>query len=259
MKGKRMIKKWYLFLILFLLLGCASSRRETPLLGAEEQFTIAKKEYEKKHYPDARMEFQKLIYNYPGVAFVDSAQFLLGMCYFREEDYPAAVGEFNKLLSTFSASPLADEASFMIAYAHLEDSPRAELEQKNTLRAIQELKNFLEEYPYSEYAEEAQNLLLKAHSKIAKKLYRTAELYFKLKHYEAAQIYLQEILELYPETKYSDEANFLMAEAYLKQGKYDLAEIEYRKFLKEYPESKLSAKVKKRLKKLDEENIQANK
>jgi outer membrane protein assembly factor BamD len=254
-----MIKKWYLFLILLLLLGCASGRRETPLLGAEEQFTLAKKEYEKKHYSDARMEFQKLIYNYPGSAFIDSSQYFLGMCYFKEEDYSAAVGEFKKLLSSFSNSPLADDAFYMIASAHFEDSPKAELDQRSTLSAIGELKDFLEEYPLSEYREEAQRLLFEAQSKISKKLYKSGALYFKLKHYEAARIYLQEILEQYPESNYSVEANFLIAESYLKQKKYDLAELEYRKFLKEYPENRLAAKVKKRLKKLDEEKIQANK
>jgi len=108
-----------------LILSCAGARKETPVLGAEDQFALAKREYEKKKYSAAVLEFQKLIFNYPGTAFVDSAQYLLGMCYFQDKDYSSSVGEFKKVLSSFSESPLADDASFMIAYAHFKDSPKA--------------------------------------------------------------------------------------------------------------------------------------
>jgi len=256
---KKMIKSFCLLLVLLLVLGCAGSRKETPVLGAEDQLALAKREYEKKNFSEASLEFQKLIYNYPGAAFVDSAQYLLGMCYFREKDYPAAVGEFNKLLTSFYTSPLADDAYFMIAFAHYKDSPKAELDQKNTLRAISELNDFLEEYPQSEYAEEAQRLLFEARSKMAKKLYKTGKLYYKLKHYQSALLYLEEVLDLYPDTEFSAPSSFLVAESYLKQKKYDLAELEYRKFLERYPGNKLAGKVKKRLKKLDDERIQAQK
>lgn len=254
-----MLRRYYWLWILLLILSCAGSRRDNLFLGAEDQFSLAKREYEGRHYSQARLEFQKLIFNYPGSALVDSAQYLLGMCYFKEKDYSAAVGEFNKLLHSFSASPLADDASFMIAYSHFKDSPRAELDQTSTLRAIREIKDFLEGYPLSEYREEAQKLLWEAQSKMAKKLYKSGALYFKLKHYEAARIYLQQVLEQYPESNYSAEAHFLVAESYFKQKKYDLAELEYRKFLREYPNDELTAKVNKRLKKLDEEGIQTNK
>jgi len=253
-----MLRRWYLLGILFLILGCASTK-ELPVLGVEEQFALAKKEYEKKHYSEAILEFQKLIYNYPGAAFVDSAQYLLGMCYFKEKDYPSAVGEFKKLLTSFSESPLADDASFMIGFAHYKDSPKAELDQKNTSRAIRELEDFLEEYPQSEYAKEAQKLLFEARSKMAQKLYKNGRLYFKLKHYQSALLYLEEVLDQYADTKFSAPANFLIAESYLKQKKYDLAELEYRKFLERYPGDRLAGKVKKRLKKLDENRIQAQK
>ncbi len=253
-----MIRRCYLFGFLLLVLGCAG-HKVGLILGAEEQFNLAKREYEKKNYSEAVLEFQKLIFNHPGAAFIDSAQYLLGMCYFKDKDYPASVGELNKILTSFSTSPLADDASFMIAFAHYKDSPKAELDQKNTLQAIGELENFLEEYPESEYYPEAQKLLLEARSKMAQKFYKSGRIYYKLKHYEAALLYLQEVLDQYPDTKFSSSANFLVAETYWQQKKYDLAELEYRKYLEKYPGDKLISKIKDRLKKLDKEKIQARK
>jgi outer membrane protein assembly factor BamD len=253
-----MIRRWYLFGLLFLVLGCAG-HKVSLILSAEDQFNLAKREYDKKNYSDAVLEFQKLIFNYPGVAFIDSAQFLFGMCYFKEKDYPASVGEFKKLLTSFSTSSLADDASFMIAFAHYKDSPKVELDQKNTLQAIGELESFLEEYPASEHFPEAQQLLFEARSKIAQKFYKSGCIYYKLKHYEATLLYLQEVLDQYPDTKFSPSSSFFIAETYWQQKKYDLAELEYRKFLEKYPGDKLASKIKDRLKKLDKEKIQARK
>jgi outer membrane protein assembly factor BamD len=253
-----MLRKWLCLGLLPLILSCAAARKETPILGAEDQFALAKKEYDKKKYSDAVMEFQKLIFNYPGAAFVDSAQFLLGMCYFKDKDYSSSVGEFKKVLSSFSESPLAEDASFMIAYAHYQDSPRSDLDQTNTLKAIQELKDFLEEYPDSKRAPEAEKLLYEARTKQAQKQYNNGRIYYKLKHYDAALLYLQDVLNQYPDTKYAARASFLIAEGYREQKIYDLAELEYRKFLEKYPDDKLAGKVKARLDKLDR-GIQAKK
>ncbi|MDH4223285.1 MAG: outer membrane protein assembly factor BamD, partial [candidate division Zixibacteria bacterium] len=147
-----MMRKLYLFTVVLLVLGCAGSRKDTPLLGAENQFEQAKREYMSKHWDEARLEFQKLIYNYPGVVFVDSAQFLLGMCYYQEKDYPAAVGEFKKMLVSFSQSHLADDAAFMTASAHFMNSPKSPLDQQSTIQVVGELQDFLQEYPQSEHA-----------------------------------------------------------------------------------------------------------
>lgn len=253
-----MFKKWLCLGLLPLILSCAAARKETPVLGAEDQFVLAKKEYDKKKYSNAVLEFQKLIFNYPGAAFVDSAQFLLGMCYFQDKDYSSSVGEFKKVLSSFSESPLAADASFMISYAHYKDSPKPELDQTNTLKAIQELKDFLDEYPESQQATEAQKLLFEARSKLAQKLYSNGRIYYKLKQYAAAVIYLQEVQDQYSDTKPAAPASFLIAESYREQKKNDLAELEYRKFLEKYPQDKLAGKVKARLSKLDKD-VQAKK
>ena len=253
-----MFRKWLCLSLLPLILSCAAARKETPVLGAEDQFALAKREYDKRKYSSSVLEFQKLIFNYPGAASLDSAQYLLGMCYFQDKDYSSSVGEFKKVLSSFSESPLADDASFMIAYAHFKDSPKAELDQTNTLKAIQELKDFLDEYPESQHATEAQKLLFEARSKLAHKLYNNGRIYYKLKHYDAALLYLQDVLDQYSDTRYAAPASFLKGESYREQRKYDLAELEYRKFLEKYPGDKLTGKVKARLNRLDKE-IQANK
>jgi outer membrane protein assembly factor BamD len=246
--------------LFFLVLAMACGPKAPSLiLDAEDQFALAKREFEKKSYDKAVIEFQKLVFNYPGAVFIDSAQYLLGMCYFNQKDYPSALGEFNKLLSSFPTSQLSDDAAFMLAFCDFKMTSRAELDQERTLKAVEELKTFLDDYPGSERTNEAQDLLNECRSKLAKKVYETGRLYFKMKQYDAALIYLKDVINEYHDTKWAAPAQFHIAETYFNQKKYDEAKEEYQKFLENFPEDKLAGKVKGRLEKLTSEDAQAKK
>ncbi|MFQ6032701.1 MAG: outer membrane protein assembly factor BamD [Candidatus Zixiibacteriota bacterium] len=241
----------YLSLFFLVFLMACGPKQINIVLDAEDQFALAKREFEKKNYDQAIIEFQKLIFNYPGAVFIDSAQYLLGMSYFNQKDYPLAVVEFNKLLSSFPTSQLSDDAAFMVAFSDFKMSPKAELDQKHTLQAIEELQRFLDDYPTSDRREEAFDLLNRCRSKLAKKAYKNGWLYFKRKQYEAALIYLKDVINGYHDTKWAAPAQFQIAEVYFKQKKYDQAKKEYEKFLQNFPQSKLAKKAKKRLEKLN--------
>ena len=238
------------FLSFILGLGCGPKAPKV-VLDAEDQYAVARREFDDKHWNKAVVELQKVIFNYPGAGFIDSAQFLLGMAYFNEEEFPSAILEFNKLLVSYPTSRLADDAAFMVAKSDLEISPKAELGQENTQRAVDGLRNFLDEYPQSDRKEEAGELLVRARGKLAKKTYKNGYLYYRLGHYESALIYLEKVLNDYHDTEWVEDARFQIAEVYYKEKKYDQAKEEYEKFLQDFPDHKLAENAKKRLKKIE--------
>jgi len=235
-----------------LLLSSCASQKVKPIPRAEDQFEIAKREYETKDWSDAVLEFQKLIFNYPGFAKADSAQFLLGMSYFNDKEYPLAAGEFNKMVYSFPTSPLTDDAMFYAGVCALNQSPGLHLDQEYTYLAIDRLETFLEEYPGSELVPLAREKLLEARSKLAEKTYRTGKLYEKMKNYDSALIYLNEVLELYADTPWAPEALFLIGEVYFKQEKLDRAKETFAEFVDKYPESKLTEKAKEKINHIQE-------
>ncbi len=238
-----------LILILFITMGCGPKPPQL-VLGAEDQYALAKREFNDKHWDKAVLELQKLILNYPGVSFIDSAQFLLGMTYFNQKEYPLAIGEFNRLVSSFSTSSLTDDAAFKLAECDFELSPRAELDQSHTQEALDALNNFLEDYPGSDKREQALNLVNKCKSKLAKKIYRNGYLYFKMRHYAPAALYFQQVLDDYPDTEWSKPARFYLAETRYKDNKYEQAKTEYQNYLENYPHDELTQKITKRLEKI---------
>ena len=237
-------------LLFFLFISSCGPKTPQLILDAEDQYALAKSEYERKHWDKALLELQKLILNYPGVNFIDSAQYLLGMTYFNQKEYPSAVNEFNRILSSFPTSSLGDDAAFKVAESDFRMSPRAELDQSHTQKSIDELKNFLDDYPFSDKREEAQKLLNECRAKLAKKVYRGGYLYYKMRRYDAAVLYFERVRDEYQDTEWSKSAQFYLAEALYKKRKYDQAKEEYQKFIQDYPQDELAKKASKKLDKI---------
>jgi outer membrane protein assembly factor BamD len=238
--------------ILILLLSSCGSQNIRPIPDAEDQFQIAKREYQEENWSDAAAEFQKLTFNYPGFAKADSAQFLLAMSYFNDKEYPSAAGEFNKLALSFPTSHLTDDAIFHAGVCALKQSPGSELDQEYTHLAVERFQAFLEEYPESELVPRAEEKLLESRSKLAEKTYKSGELYVKMKDYDASLIYLNEILNLYGDTPWAAQALFLKGQVYLKQEKFDQAKETLEKFIEKYPQDKLTTEAKEKIKNIEE-------
>ena len=236
-------------LLLFLFITGCGPKPPQVILDAEDQYALAKGEYEKEHWDKALLELQKLILNYPGVNFIDSAQYLLGLTYFNQKEYPSAINEFNRILTSFPTSSLGDDAAFKVAECDFRMSPKAELDQTHTHKALYELENFLNDYPLSDKREEAQKLVDECNAKLAKKVYKGGYLYYKMRHYDAASLYFKQVLDEYQNTEWAKLAQFYLAEALYKGKKYDQAKEEYQKFIQDYPQDELVKKANKNLEK----------
>ncbi len=247
--------RWMAILVLGLglapfCLACGSGPpRAVP--DAEDQFLLAKKRFDDRKYTDAQIEFQKLIWSYPGSEYVDEAQFYLAESYFQLEDFSSAIIEYQRLLTNYSQSPFSHIAQFKVGLCYYEQSLPARLDQDDTHNAIRELGILLEEYPNSEYVPEAQKLLLAARTKLAYKEYLNGQLYYKMGDYLSAIIYFQEILKEYSDTKWSDDAQFSIGECYRRQEKWRQALDSYRQVLDMNPSEKLARRVQMRMEEME--------
>ncbi len=77
----------------------------------------------------------------------------------------------------------------------------------------------------------ARRALQECRSRLAKKVFKAGELYYRQKKYPSAVIYADWVLELYPETSWASRAQKLKGDAYFAMHKYDQASQAYRLFL----------------------------
>ena len=187
------------------------------------------------------------------------------------EDYETAGYDFGNFASSFPSSQYAEECAYMHAYCYYLDSPDYALEQSSTMKALNELQVFIDQYPHSARVEECNKLIDKLRFKLETKDYENAKLYYHMEEYKAAYTSFRNLLKDYPATTYREESMFLtMKSAFLlgensfeekKSERYSYALSAYSKFLAAYPESKykkeadkIAEDCKKRLDKLSAMN-----
>ena len=99
--------------------------------------------------------------------------------------YPARVGITGVL---FPNSKKAEEVDYMLCLSYYKQSPKLELEQVNTSKAIGMLQSFISRNPESSRIAEATEIIDKCRVKLELKEYRAADLYYNLGQHRAAAL-----------------------------------------------------------------------
>lgn len=230
-------------LLLFLVLGCGKPGLRMAN-NAQDQFALAKREFDKKHWLKAVEGFQRVIFNFPGATIVDTAQYYLATSYFENKDYELAAVEYQRLMSKYPMSSFLDGAQYMTGVCYLENTPgHYALDQEDMKRAILTLQDFILDNPDSPLVEDAKKAILDGQSKLARKEYENGMLYFKVYDVKAAEIYFQYVVDNYTNTKYAALSLFKLSELEYKKGKYAEALEKFNNFIKVYPGSDLVPKA----------------
>ena len=245
------MKKTVAIFLLVLLASCGGARNEEEAVRpAPEQMAKCRDLFDKKKWARASTELSKMILNYPGHPAVDTAQFLLGVSYFKQELFVLAREEFRKISRNFPSSTLACQAEYYGLWSQYLLAPKnPAYDQKDAAAAVEALRGFLEEWAACSYADSARTLLASALDRLAKKDFSIGRLYFKMRDWEAARIYLQGVIDEYGESNYGPEALYLFAVSLEKEKKFAEARAKYEAFLSVYPAHKYSNEVREKLKK----------
>lgn len=237
---------------LLMLSGCTANKAKLAST-AEEQFRLAKREYDKKKYFNSIDAFQRVVFNFPGATVVDTAQYYLAHSYYGNKDFELAAVEFNRLLVNYPRSAFTDDAQYMVGICYMKNSPSHHaLDQEDIKRAIVALEDFILDNPDSPLTVDAKASILEAHTKLARKEYENGITYFKMYSFKASRVYFQKVIDDYTDTEYAAKALFKIAESFYKQKKYSESKTKFDNFLALYPENELGEKSRKYLKKMSE-------
>lgn len=215
--------KQYL-IILFTALIVSSCSSTKP--GAEEiqsQFDRAKQFLEKKRYLRAQEEFNNVAIRSLHTELGDDAQFYLAESYFLNEEYVLAIAEYDRLIRRMGFSEFVQKARWRVCQCYVEQSPKYFHEQSSTERALSKLQEFLDDYPNSEFNEEALNTISEMRNKLATKLYESGRLYIKMQEYESAIITYKDLLTKFYDTEIVDDARLQIIKCHTLTGDIEKA------------------------------------
>lgn len=209
---------------------------------------MAKTYYEKQDWYRAEALLSDLLPIFRGTEKAKEMTYMYATCQYNLGELLTAMHYYRTYARTWPNDSLAEEADFMVAYCLYQESPRYNLDQTNTLKAIEAFDFFINRYPTSAKLEQAVGLKKNLQKRLEKKAFYDARLYYQLMNYRAAVIALKNVLKDYPETEFREEILYLILRSSYLLAQNSIEEIrmerfqetinEYYAFIDEYPTSK---------------------
>src|SRR5437868_12579714 len=122
--------------IVVLLAGCHGISKILKNKDPEYKLRMAEKYYVKKKYNYAYQLFEDVVPYYKTSKEFEDIYYKMAYSTYYQKDYLNAENYFKSYLELFPNSTRAEEMDFMRAYSFYKQSPKAELDQTNTLKAI---------------------------------------------------------------------------------------------------------------------------
>jgi len=189
----------------------------------QQKFDKGKQFYEAEKYTRAKDNLQFVVMNNPGSQMALDAQYLLGESHFKLKEYEDAALEFDRFARFSQSYDKTELARFRICECAINMSNSFQKDQTNTIEAIDQLQEFIEDYPLSKNTDAASNEITSLRLKLAKKEFESARLYLKLEEYDSALIYLNNVLTQYYDTEIIDEVRLTIVFLYLLQNQVESA------------------------------------
>jgi outer membrane protein assembly factor BamD len=252
---KKHLSLYLLGLLVIVITGCSGYEKVLKGSDYKLKYSEAMRFYQKQDYVRAATLFDQIASVYRGTDQADTIYFFQAQSYFKQNDYILSGHYFRTFARTYGASTFAEEAEYMGAFCYYMTSPGPELDQDNTVQAIQAFQLYILKYPNSDRTPECKLYLDELKNKLVEKSYISSKLYFNLEYYKSALVSLNNSLIEYPDSKYREEIMFmLLKSSYMLASKsviekqkerYQDAVDEYYSFIAEYPNSKYAKEANK--------------
>jgi len=247
-----MFKNRIVFGILFaaaavILSGCGEYEKLLKSRDFQKKYEMGVQYYEDGEYARAGTLFDQVANIFRGTTKADTVKYYQAKSYYGQKDYMMAGYYYSELSSTYASSVYMEESDFMVGYCFYKQSPRAELDQQTTYKAITAMQMFIVKHPSSERLTESKEIILELSDKLVEKSYISAKLYYDLGYYKSAILALRNSLIQYPDTKFREDLMFLILKSsyLLADGsipskqleRYQTTVDEYYSYIGEFPDA----------------------
>jgi len=239
-----------LALALLLSSGCRRKKYENPITQQTEQpdkllYDKALRDIEKGRYEVARLTLNTLINTYDSSEFLAKAKLAVADSWFREggtHGLAQAEAEYKDFILFYPTLEEAAESQEKVCMIHYRQMEKADRDPNHALRAEDECRQLLVQFPNSKFAPRVAQLLRNIQEALAEAEMRVGTFYYKKGSYPAAANRLQALTDHYPLYSKADEALWELGEAYGRMGARfrEKSGAAYAKIVREYP---LSARV----------------
>ena len=191
-------------------------------------------------YEVARITLNTLINTYDTSEYLAKAKLAIADSWYREggtHAWAQAEAEYKDFKLFYPTMEEAAESQEKVCSIHYKQMEKADRDKNQALRAEDECRQLLLDYPNSKFAPRAQQMLRNVQEVLAQGEYTTGKFYFSKGSYPAAANRLQYIADQYPLFSQADENLWLLADSYRRMGDRfeNRAAAAYTRIVKDYP------------------------
>jgi outer membrane protein assembly factor BamD len=245
----------FLLALLLVTISCGKFRKIEKSQDWRVKYDAGLNYYAKRDYYRASILFEQILPIVRGLPEGEKVQFNLAYCQYYDKLFLLASEQFKTFYETYGRSQLAEEGRYMYAYSLFEASPNPNLDQTSSIDAMGAMQEFLNRYPNSKFRDKAVDVIFSSQRKLEKKGFDNAYQYYKMKHYKAAIVALNNFKINFPDSRYLEEAYYLVVDSEYKLAqqsipskqaeRYKTVVDHYKEFLDKYPDSKFLREAEK--------------
>lgn len=222
--------------ILALSAACTNKKVKNPIANVDSKqpdkvlFDRAMDALKHNRYDVARLTLQTLINTYPDSEFIARAKLGVADSWYVEGGSAAmaqAENEYSDFKTFFPNMPEAAEAQLKIANIHYQQMEKPDRDYTHALRAEQEYRALIQQFPDSKLIPEAKQRLREVQEVLADREFGIGRFYYLRPAYPAAIARLESLVDRYPMYSKADESLYLLGQSYeseigvVKQQKFE--------------------------------------
>lgn len=198
-----LMKKYILGIFAVAVLAACKSTQQKALTSADKTFILktANDNFAKKKWKNALALYDRLPNLVAGTDDAPNVVFNSAYANYYDKNYKLAGHQFKNFSVSFPMDPRREEAAYMSALCYYNGSMDYNLDQSSTELAINELQDFLTNYPDSERGKNINTMIDELSYKLEFKAYENAKHYYKMGDYKSTGVAFENVLEDFPSTK----------------------------------------------------------
>ena len=167
---------------------------------------------------EAGRKFSAIDQQHPYSEFARRSLVMGAFTEYRRGQYDDAVGQAKRYLRLYPASEDAAYAQYIIGLSYYRQIPDVTRDQGPSRRAIDAMQAVVDQYPDSEYVDDARAKILVARDQMAGKEMQTGRYYQERREWTAAVNRYRNVVRDYSNTRHVEEALHRLTESYVSMG-----------------------------------------
>lgn len=215
-----------------ILLGSCSKGISKLLKNPDPAYKLrmAEQFFVKKQYTKAQQVYEDVMPYYKASKEFEDIYYKYAYCAYHLGDFMNAENLFKSYLEIFPNSTKAEEVDYMRAYSYYKQSPKPELDQTSTIKAMGMMQTFINTHPGSPRNKEATEIIDICRAKLELKDFKSAQLYYDIGQFRAAGVAFTALMNSYPESLRGDEYKLMIIKSYYRFAELSIEEKKVERF-----------------------------